>query len=215
MGQSTSSRTITQKLQSLFYSKIPKTLTPFLPCSYACLYLCYNWLVKLTPVQLTFMRYSRAVLSQSLPLTSFGTRKRVANFSVSVSAASNARRHFLTGSEIKKLSFRYIKEVKCKVFPCHSIHPITKWPHKELGAWISAWKFYRIESIELWFTILSLGFTIFSLADRKYCSTFSPERHKEVWKWCWTFKSWLGPVLLTISSAKMNYNQTRFNGVWM
>lgn len=48
---------------------------------------------------LTFMRYNRAVLSQSLPLTSFGTIKSVANFSVSVAAAIKARRHFFTGSE--------------------------------------------------------------------------------------------------------------------
>ncbi len=41
---------------------------------------------------------SRAFLSHSVPWMSFGTRKRVANFSVSVSAASNARMHFRTFS---------------------------------------------------------------------------------------------------------------------
>ena len=49
--------------------------------------------------QLTFIRCSLAFLLQSTPFTSFGTRKSVANFSVSVSAASNARKHFRTGSE--------------------------------------------------------------------------------------------------------------------
>ena len=51
----------------------------------------------------TFIRCNLAFLSQSTPLTNFGTRNRVANFSVSVCAASNARKHFLTGSEIRKL----------------------------------------------------------------------------------------------------------------
>ena len=48
---------------------------------------------------LTFIRCSLAFLLQSTPLTSFGTRNSVANFSVSVSAASNARKHFRTGSK--------------------------------------------------------------------------------------------------------------------
>ena len=40
-----------------------------------------------------------ALLSQhSAPFTSFGTRKRAANFSVSVSACSRTLMHFLTGS---------------------------------------------------------------------------------------------------------------------
>lgn len=40
-------------------------------------------------------------MSQSLPLTNLGTRKSVANFSVSLAAAINAFKHFLTGSEDK------------------------------------------------------------------------------------------------------------------
>lgn len=50
-------------------------------------------------MRVTFIRCNRACLSQSRPLTNFGTKNKVANFSVSVSAASRARRHFFTGSE--------------------------------------------------------------------------------------------------------------------
>jgi hypothetical protein len=57
-------------------------------------------------LDITFMRYNRAVLSQSLPLTSFGTMKSVANFSVSVEAAINAFKHFLTGSRKFKMEFK-------------------------------------------------------------------------------------------------------------
>ena len=46
----------------------------------------------------TFMRPSLASLLHSAPRTNFGTRNNVANFSVSVSAASNARMHFRTFS---------------------------------------------------------------------------------------------------------------------
>jgi len=45
------------------------------------------------------MRPSLASLLHSAPRTNFGTRNNVANFSVSVSAASNARMHFRTFSE--------------------------------------------------------------------------------------------------------------------
>jgi hypothetical protein len=45
------------------------------------------------------MRHILAFLSHSVPRTNFGTKNKVANFSVSVSAASKARIHFLTFSE--------------------------------------------------------------------------------------------------------------------
>ena len=48
----------------------------------------------------TFMRCNLAFLSQSTPLTSLGTRNSVANFSVSVWAASSALKHFFTGSKL-------------------------------------------------------------------------------------------------------------------
>ena len=45
------------------------------------------------------MMHILAFLSQSVPRTNLGTRKRAANFSVSVSAASKALIHFRTFSE--------------------------------------------------------------------------------------------------------------------
>ena len=46
-----------------------------------------------------FIKLSLASLLHSVPLTNFGTKNKVANFSVSVSAASRARMHFRTFSE--------------------------------------------------------------------------------------------------------------------
>ena len=50
-----------------------------------------------------FIKLNLASLLHSVPLTNLGTRNRVANFSVSVSAASRARMHFRTFSEKKKV----------------------------------------------------------------------------------------------------------------
>ena len=50
------------------------------------------------------MRQSLASLLHSVPRTNFGTKNNVANFSVSVSAASNARMHFRTFSEKNRIS---------------------------------------------------------------------------------------------------------------
>ena len=65
----------------------------------------------------TFMRCNLAFLSQSTPLTSLGTRNSVANFSVSVWAASNALKHFFTGS---KLMVMIINRIMIDCFERHS-----------------------------------------------------------------------------------------------
>ena len=62
---------------------------------------------------LTFIRCNLAFLSQSTPLTNFGTRNNVANFSVSVWAASNALRHFFTGSTISLVITHCWRGIKC------------------------------------------------------------------------------------------------------
>ena len=54
------------------------------------------------------MRCSLAFLSQSTPFTSFGTRNSVANFSVSVWAASSALKHFFTGSKLRVMIMKRI-----------------------------------------------------------------------------------------------------------
>ena len=65
----------------------------------------------------TFMRCNLAFLSQSTPLTSLGTRNSVANFSVSVWAASSALKHFFTGS---KLMVIIINRIMIDCFERHS-----------------------------------------------------------------------------------------------
>ena len=54
------------------------------------------------------MRPNRASLLHSVPRTNLGTKNKVANFSVSVSAASNARIHFRTFSEKLNIFSRFL-----------------------------------------------------------------------------------------------------------